>query len=130
MMEARTLALWTSLAGVTISLVVTVGVLIFVIPRLFDALQGYRTNPAIKHGRPVEASIRSISQTGLFLNQMPQMQMLVSVHEAGGERELTLKQFVDLGNIPRTGERVRLLIDDADPTRAVYVGLALPETRL
>jgi hypothetical protein len=125
MMDARMLALSASLAGAAISLIVSVGVLIFVVPRLLNLLHG---SHVIKHGRPAEGRVRAISQTGLFLNEVPQMQMIVSVRDADGEHEVTIKQFIDLGNIPRAGEHVRLLIDAIDGTRAAYVAPILPDT--
>ena len=110
--------LTAGLVSAVIALAVAIGALAFAAPRLYATLRG---NDMIKQGHPAEGRVLAIAQTGLFLNQMPQMQLTVSVHDAGVERTLTIRQFIDLGNMPRTGERVRLMIDDLDVNRAAYV---------
>ncbi|WP_126282699.1 hypothetical protein [Burkholderia stagnalis] len=78
----------------------------------------------IKDGYPAVAEVVDIAQTGVTLNQVPLMRMVVRISGNGAPRVVTIRQFVDLGNMPRAGEQVRIVIDKTEPERATYVGLA------
>lgn len=78
----------------------------------------------IKDGYPAVAEVVDIAQTGVTLNQVPLMRMVVRISGNGAPRMVTIRQFVDLGNMPRAGEQVRIVIDKTEPERATYVGLA------
>ena len=46
------------------------------------------------------------------MNDVPEMRLVVDVERAGEQpRRITLTQLIDLGSIPRAGERVYVMID-------------------
>jgi hypothetical protein len=116
-MSAGTIGIVSAVFG----LVITAVVLSCVLPRMFSTL---RSETPIKNGYAADAEVLEIGQTGVLLNQVPQMRMVVRADEGGASRQFAFRQFIDLGNIPRVGERVRILIDREDEHRAVYLGLA------
>ncbi|KMN78045.1 hypothetical protein VK98_17750 [Chromobacterium sp. LK11] len=79
---------------------------------------------SVKDGIPLKADVLSIRQTGLLVNQVPMMRLELRVWQDGFSRELTIEQLIDLGNMPRAGERVEIMVDRNDPSRASYLRLA------
>jgi hypothetical protein len=67
------------------------------------------------------------SQTGTTVNNVPMMKLRLRITQNGATREVTLKQLIDLGNIPRPGERVMVMVDKTHPDRVAYAGLATGE---
>ena len=61
----------------------------------------------------------AIGQTGTRVNGRPQMRLQLRL----GAREIVVKALVDLGNMPRPGDRVALLVSRADPSCVRYAGL-------
>ncbi|PTU67754.1 hypothetical protein HQN78_06330 [Chromobacterium sp. Beijing] len=79
---------------------------------------------SVKDGVRLNADVLSIRQTGLLVNQVPMMRLELRVWQDGFSRELTIEQLIDLGNMPRAGERVEVMVDRQDPSRASYLRLA------
>jgi hypothetical protein len=67
--------------------------------------------------------IASIRQTGTTVNQRPVMLLKIRVDTPEGPVIAPVRKLVDLGNIPRPGNRVRLRISRVDPTCVSYQGL-------
>src|ERR1700761_9429719 len=66
------------------------------------------------------ADVVSVSQTGTTVNGVPEMRVVVDVENAGTPpRRVEIKQLIDLGSIPRSGDRVYVLIDPNDPGNVV-----------
>ena len=83
-----------------------------------------RTRDLLKNGVPAVGQVLEIHQTGTVVNEIPMMQMTVQLEQAGAApRQVTVKQLIGLGNIPRPGEQVMLSLDPKDPTKAAYGGL-------
>jgi hypothetical protein len=73
----------------------------------------------LRYGEMAVGRVISISQTGTSVNDRPEMRLVVDVERAGEQpRRITFAQLIDLGSMPRAGERVYLLLDPNDPTRA------------
>ncbi|KMN30914.1 hypothetical protein VI26_20425 [Chromobacterium sp. LK1] len=75
----------------------------------------------IQDGVRLDAELLSIRQTGLLVNQKPMMRLELKVSQDGFNRELTIEQLIDLGNMPRAGERVEIMVDRQNPARASYL---------
>ena len=72
----------------------------------------------IQNGQLVSGKVVSISQTGTTVNQAPEMRVTVAIELGGQPRQVTFRQLVDLGSIPRAGESVYVMVDPANPGRA------------
>ena len=58
----------------------------------------------IREGSMAVADVLSIAQTGTTVNQVPEMLLTLQIENAGSKpRQVTVKQLVDLGSIPRAG---------------------------
>ncbi|KVN21667.1 hypothetical protein WJ63_21715 [Burkholderia pyrrocinia] len=84
-----------------------------------------KADATITDGYPAIADVVEIAQTGVTLNQVPQMRIVLRFYANGEPREIAIRQFVDLGNMPRAGERVKVIIDKTDPKRVRYLNVAL-----
>nr|WP_193102130.1 hypothetical protein [Burkholderia sp. Z1] len=84
-----------------------------------------RADTTIEDGYPAIADVVEIAQTGVTLNQVPQMRIVLRFYVNGAPREIAIRQFVDLGNMPRAGERVRVIVSKTDPNRVKYLNVAL-----
>ena len=73
----------------------------------------------LQHGEMAVARVVTISQTGTSINDVPEMRLVVDVERAGEPpRRITFAQLIDLGSMPRAGERVYILVDPKDANRA------------
>jgi hypothetical protein len=78
-----------------------------------------RRRHLLQHGEIAVGRVVTISQTGTSVNEVPEMRLVVDVERAGEQpRRITFKQLIDLGSIPRAGERVYMMLDPKDPDRA------------
>lgn len=114
MMFSMISAVGVTVAIMLISLIFTISV---ALPRFISAT---RADTEVTDGYPAIADVVEIAQTGVTLNQVPQMRMVLRIHGTDARREVRIRQYVDLGNMPRVGERVRVVVDKADPTRVTY----------
>lgn len=112
-----------SVVGVLVAIV-----LIFVVVTtsmtLSTVMSSVRAQTVVKNGYEAAADVVNIGQTGVTLNNVPMMRIDLRIHHNGASWDVTIKQFVDLGNIPRIGERVRVMVDPSDNSRVMYMGLA------
>lgn len=73
----------------------------------------------LQHGEMAVGRVVTISQTGTSINDVPEMRLDIDVERAGEQpRRITFAQLIDLGSMPRAGERVCILVDPKDPNRA------------
>jgi hypothetical protein len=73
-----------------------------------------------KDGSLAIAYVQNISQTGTTVNQRPEMRLSLEIENIGGQaRQVEIKQLIDLGSIPRPGDRVYVIIDPQDPNNVV-----------
>ena len=91
---------------------------------LSSVVKVVRGQAAVKNGYEAIADVLNIGQTGLMLNNVPMMQIELRVHHNGVSWDVAIEQFIDFGNIPRAGERVRVMIDSTDNARVKYMGPA------
>ena len=79
----------------------------------------------LKTGTPVLAQVIDIIQTGTEVNQVPMMRLNVQLEQAGlPSRTIEIRQLIGLGEMPRAGEQVFIMLDPENPNKAVYAGLA------
>ncbi len=80
--------------------IVIAGALIGIVAMVF----AFRTAAGpgqIKNGIPTVGQVVSISQTGSTVNNVPQMKLVVRLTEGGSIREVTWRQLIDVGSMPR-----------------------------
>lgn len=68
--------------------------------------------------------VESLRQSGLQINRMPVMAMKIRFDSPGGPIVVRVRKLIDLGNMPRRGERVRLRVSRIDPVCVRYRGPA------
>ncbi|UEP23056.1 hypothetical protein LL999_22675 [Burkholderia ambifaria] len=104
--------------------IVSVFVAVFASMTLSSVVKAVRAQATVKNGYEAIADVLNIGQTGMMLNNVPMMRIELRVHHNGVSWDVAIEQFLDLGNIPRAGERVRVMIDSTDNGRVRYMGLA------
>lgn len=107
---------------VTIALISLIFSISVALPQIISAT---RADTTITDGYSAIADVVEIAQTGVMLNQLPQMSMVLRIYRTDAPREITIRQYVDLGNMPRVGERVRVVIDKTNPQRVMYLNVAV-----
>ncbi|WP_063906311.1 hypothetical protein [Burkholderia ubonensis] len=112
----------TAAVIVAITLIPLIFSMSIVLPRIISATNADAT---ITDGYLAVADVVEIAQTGVTLNQVPQMRIVLRVYVNGAPREIAIRQFVALGNMPRAGERVRVIVSKTDPNRVKYLNVAL-----
>lgn len=108
--------------GTVLSLAITVGVTLFVI-RLVRKTVGQDRN-VLENGIPAVAKILSVRQTGVMLNNQPQIEFQLEIHPPSGiPYQAQAKAVVALVNIPQfqPGVEVPVKIDPTDQTKVVLV---------
>ncbi|VWC16461.1 hypothetical protein BLA6863_05625 [Burkholderia lata] len=109
-------------AIVSIALIAVIVSMSVVLPRIISTT---RDDTTITDGSLVVADVVEIAQTGVMLNQVPQMRIVLNFYVNDGPREIAIRQFVDLGNMPRAGERVRVIVDKINSKRVRYLNVVL-----
>ena len=106
------------LAGVPVLIaILAVGITLLVVGLQLAKLRKRRH--LLQHGEMAVARVITISQTGTSVNDIPEMRLVVDVERAGEQpRRIKFAQLIDLGSMPRAGERVYVLLDPKDPDRA------------
>ena len=73
-----------------------------------------------KKGNLSVANVLSISQSGTIIDQVPEFYLSLQIENIGGQtRQVQIKQLIDLGSIPRVGDKVYVLIDPNNPENVV-----------
>ena len=73
---------------------------------------------------PVIGTVVSVRRTGMTVNNCPMMAIQVRVGAPVGPAITTARKLLDLGSIPRKGDRVRVDVSRLDRTCAAYRGPA------
>lgn len=72
----------------------------------------------LRHGQLAVGRVVEISQTGMTVNQVPVMRLVVDIESAGEQpRRIKIRQLIDLGSMPRAGDRVYVLLDPKNPDK-------------
>jgi hypothetical protein len=94
----------------------------------------WRAARLLKRGEVGMARVVAVAQTGAMVNRVPEMRVVLDIERAGEmPRRVTITQLVDIGAMPRAGERVYVLIDPAHPDHVVIspspsgAGIAIPD---
>ena len=96
-----------------------IGAIIFVVLVVsIQVARSLKRRDLLGHGEIAVARVVSISQTGTSINEVPEMRLVLDV-ERTGERPHRIKitELIDLGSMPRAGERVYVLLDPKNPDR-------------
>jgi hypothetical protein len=73
----------------------------------------------LHHGEIAVARVVSISQTGTSINEVPEMRLVLDVERAGEHpHRIKVTELIDLGSIPRAGERIYVFLDPKDSDRS------------
>lgn len=106
--------------GAAIALIAVTAAASIVLPRLLSMA---RVGVKIDDGYSTVAEVRAIRQTGVTVDYVPLMRMVLRIHDRTETRDMTIEQLVDRGNLPRVGERVRVTVDRTNARRVAYIGL-------
>lgn len=68
------------------------------------------------------ATVVSLRQTGATVNNMPVMSVTMNIDDGGQRREIRTNKLIDLGNMPRPGDRVRVAVSRVDPSCVRLLG--------
>lgn len=112
----------TVCGGSLISLAVTV-VLAVVIIRVIRKTMG-QDRDIVENGIPASAKILSVRQTGVMLNDQPQVEFLLEVHPPSGMPYQTqAKAVVSLVSIPQfqPGAEVAVKIHPTDQSKVAFI---------
>ena len=116
------IAIITVCGGAVLSLAITIGITLFVI-RFVRKTVGQDRN-IIQNGIPARAKILSVRQTGVMLNNQPQVEFLLEVHPPSGmPYQAQAKAVIALFSIPQfqPGAEVSVKIHPTDQTRVAIV---------
>lgn len=90
------------------------------VPRMLREARTKRS--VMKRGETGMARVVAIAQTGTTVNQVPEMRLVLDIERAGETpRRVTVTQLVDVGSMPRAGDRVYVLIDPDHPDRVLLM---------
>lgn len=81
----------------------------------------------MRTGTEANATILTVSQTGLYVNRMPQVKLEVQVQPAGGRSFIAeVRHVLDFVQIPhfQSGRSVRVKYNPANPKQVTLVQLA------
>ncbi len=114
-----------SIFAFLIPIVITGLVIYFVFVPL---MRNWRQNQRVAAtGITQRAMVVDCSQTGVMVNQTPQMRVVFDVESPGfPPRRVETRQIIDLGRIPRAGDLCYVKIDPLDPNNVVFAGIVLP----
>ena len=95
----------------------------FFVPMVLRMLGEARTKRSVMtRGEPGMARITAVAQIGTTVNQVPDMRLVLDIERAGAPpRRVTMTRLVDLGSMPRAGDRVYALIDPDHPDRVLLM---------
>lgn len=65
-------------------------------------------NRQIQAGIPVHGRIRSMQETGLYVNEQPMVRFVVEFEDEGRLKEVEIKQVISFLNPLKTGDPVRI----------------------
>ena len=108
--------------GTVVSLALTIGITLFAI-RFIRKTVG-QDREVIQNGIPATAKILSVRQTGVMLNDQPQVEFQLEVHPPSGvPYQAQAKAVVALVSIPQIqpGAEVAVKIHPTDQTRVAIV---------
>ncbi len=112
--------------SIALTLVITIATLVFVFVifrRVFGNIK--QNNQLLMSGEPAQATVIQLWDTGVMLNNNPQVGMLLEVRPANRPAyQLETKQFVSYLRLPQVqpGAVVNVRLDPSDPAK---VALAL-----
>ena len=107
--------------GSLISLAVTIAVTLVLI-RFIRKSMG-QDRKIVENGIPARAKILSVRQTGVMINNQPQVEFQLEVHPPSGmPYQAQAKAVVSLVQIPQVqpGAEVAVKIDPTDPSKVVF----------
>jgi hypothetical protein len=80
----------------------------------------------LHHGEIAVARVVSISQTGTSINEVPEMRLVLDVERAGEHpHRIKVTELIDLGSMPRAGERIYVFLDPKDSDRSTLAPFGL-----
>ncbi len=103
------------LAPIVLPIIVVVVMILVFVPLIRRTMGNAKL---LKSGAPGMARVLRASQTGVTVNDRPQMRIELEVIQGGPPRQATAVQILDLGSIPRPGDIVNIVYDPADLSKA------------
>jgi hypothetical protein len=106
--------------GTLVTLVITVGITFLAIKMIRKAVGPDRST--LESGIPAQARIVNVRQTGMFVNNQPQIAFTLEVHPPSGTPyQVETKAVIPMVNIPQfqPGAQVPVKIHPTDPSKVV-----------
>jgi hypothetical protein len=96
-----------------------IGAIIFVVLLVgIQVARSLKRRDLLRHGEIAVARVVSISQTGTSINEVPEMRLVLEMERAGEHpHRIKITELIDLGSMPRVGERVYVFLAPKDPDR-------------
>lgn len=86
---------------------------------LFAVLRWLRKRKAEREGNIMVGTVVSVSETGAYTNQRPNLNVLLDVKDASGKTgQATLSETFPLSDMPRVGDTYVVVLNSKDPTEA------------
>lgn len=111
------------------------GILAFIVPLVITGLVIYfvfvpiyrnmrEKQRVASTGITERAVVIDCSQTGVTINQTPQMRVVFDIESPGfPPRRVETRQLIDLGRMPRAGDLCYVKTDPTDPNNVVFAGI-------
>ena len=82
-------------------------------------LRSVRKSKAEREGKVMIGTIRSVNQTGTYINNQPQLRVVLDVTDASGASgQATMKQVFPLTAMPSVGQQLAVVINPKDASEA------------
>lgn len=82
-------------------------------------LRSIRKGKAEREGKVMVGTVRSVQQTGTYINKQPQLRVLLDVQDAAGASgQATMKQVFPLTAMPAVGQQLAVVINPKDASEA------------
>ena len=122
------MAMYLTGAIIIFTVVITVGVMVYVKRYLVPSIMGAtgQDKEIMQNGLPGKAKIISVTETGVRLNHMPQVQLGLEVQpdSGGAPYQAQVKMVIQMVQIPQfqPGAMIPVKISPTDPGKVVVSG--------
>jgi len=123
--ESASSAMYLTGAIIVFTVIITVGVMVYVKRYLIPSLTGMtgQDKEIMQNGLPGKATIIGVTETGVRLNEMPQIQLTLEVQpdSGGAPYQAQLKTIIQSVQIPQVqpGKVLAVKISPTDPGKVV-----------
>ena len=98
-----------------------------IVPLFFGPmiLRSVRRGKAEREGKMMIGTVRSVNQTGTYMNNQPQLRVVLDVQDANGASgKASMKQVFPLTAMPQVGQQLAVVINPKDASEAFLANQA------